>query len=348
MNTSGLRHLLYGYLGFSMLHRQLVATIYLAASFCLMAAALPEGAVAGSKFGPIKNYQLEAQWNFAQTNFKNAIPKVEFPYHDTFVEASRETGIPYSILVALARGESDFQAKASSRLSQAKKDKYGITGCYGVMQICWPGTAQELGLSYDELFVPETNIMAGAAYLRKKLIEFDGNYYLAIAAYNYGGCNVKRQVFQPLRGGRLDCLSDAPLKRRASVMSEGAHGYSQYIYDHLEHVVGYSQIVDDIEPMTATELARASAEIRRHVTPTMNYGDFVKIQLTSFEFYYQAKLEERSITKALHPYFGNEVHLEVFANRNSDRYTLLLQATDEEDLARKKEALCKVTLFCFK
>ncbi len=134
-------------------------------------------------------------------------PTVSFPYEDCFRGASNTYNLPLTLLLAVARGESDFDPKARSDAN-----------AYGLMQIQWPITARHLGVHrLAELYDPCTNVEAGARYLKQLLERYDGSLHLALAAYNYGP-------------GRI------PLKARN--LPPGAKWYSAYIYRHLGYVLG--------------------------------------------------------------------------------------------------------------
>ena len=136
-------------------------------------------------------------------------PLSGFPWETCVRQAAARNDLPLSLLVAVARGESNFDPRAVSSANAR-----------GVMQILWPGTARHLGLvSLDELEDPCTNIDAGARYLRELLDHYDGDLHRALAAYNYGPGRV------PADGGRVP---------------GGAAWYSGYILRHLRYVLGDS------------------------------------------------------------------------------------------------------------
>jgi len=91
-------------------------------------------------------------------------------YRGAFRRASDDTGLPLAMLVAVAQVESRFEPTA---ISDA-----GATGLLQVM----PTTARSLELSADS---PESNVLAGARYLRGLLDRFRSTD-LALAAYNAG------------------------------------------------------------------------------------------------------------------------------------------------------------------
>lgn len=99
-------------------------------------------------------------------------------YDEYFKKAAKKYGVSESLLKAIAKAESNFNANDVSS-----------AGAIGVMQLM-PETAKELGVTdpYD----PEQNIMGGAKCIAQKLKEFNGDVKLALAAYNAGSGAVKR------------------------------------------------------------------------------------------------------------------------------------------------------------
>lgn len=90
-------------------------------------------------------------------------------------KAAHAYALPESLIAAVIRTESSFQAHAVSP-----------KGARGAMQIM-PETQKELGL--EDPYDAEANVMAGSAYLRRQLDRF-GSLDLALAAYNAGPANV--------------------------------------------------------------------------------------------------------------------------------------------------------------
>ncbi len=148
-----------------------------------------------------------AAWRDYLRNDTHLTPSYRFPHANCFRAAAATYGLPETLLLAVARGESDFEPTARSSAN-----------AHGVMQILWPTTANHLGIyRLTELYDPCTNIDAGTRYLKELLHRFDGNLHLALAAYNYG----------PER------IAAAP-----GDIPPGARWYSAYIFRHLNYVLG--------------------------------------------------------------------------------------------------------------
>lgn len=149
--------------------------------------------------------QLERQWrDFAE----QPVPlrkDLSLPYRQCFSASAARYKLPESLLLAVARGESNFEAKARSEAN-----------AYGIMQILWPETARHLGITSLELLLdPCTNIDAGARYLQELRQRYHGDLFKTLAAYNYGP-------------GRIAVESD--------IVPEGAAWYSGYIMNHLQYI----------------------------------------------------------------------------------------------------------------
>lgn len=95
-----------------------------------------------------------------------------------FQEAAELYDVPETLLKAMAKAESNFDADAVSS-----------AGAQGVMQLM-PATARSLGV--EDPFDARSNIMGGAKYIAQKLKRYNGNIDLALAAYNAGEGNVQK------------------------------------------------------------------------------------------------------------------------------------------------------------
>jgi len=175
--------------------------------FLLLSVALFTGVAANATTAPPPgDSTLEQRWrSFSRTGAQSQ-PALEFPYAECFKRAAADHGLPETLLLAVARGESDFDPVARSKAN-----------AYGLMQILWPDTAKYLGVDrLSELLDPCTNVAAGARYLKELLERYQGNLHRALAAYNYGPARI------PAAGGSLP---------------KGAVWYSGYILRHLDYVL---------------------------------------------------------------------------------------------------------------
>jgi soluble lytic murein transglycosylase len=101
-------------------------------------------------------------------------------------QASDTNGIPFYLLKAIIKAESDFNPQAVSK-----------AGAMGLMQIMPENIAD---LRVKDPFDPQENIMAGSIFFKTLYTRFNGQLPLALAAYNAGPGMVDRyQSIPPFR-----------------------------------------------------------------------------------------------------------------------------------------------------
>jgi hypothetical protein len=179
-------------------------------------------------FGSVNSaVEPDTAWKNYLINDTGLEPSYKFPHASCFRAAAATYGIPETLLLAVARGESDFESTARSRAN-----------AHGVMQILWPTTANHLGIyRLTELYDPCTNIDAGARYLQEMLNRFNGNLHLALAAYNYGPERISANI------------EDIP---------SGASWYSAYIFRHLNYVLGDRTLARPVGEHLYSDLGRST------------------------------------------------------------------------------------------
>jgi membrane-bound lytic murein transglycosylase D len=106
-------------------------------------------------------------------------------YKDMISKDLREEGVPQD-LIYLAVAESGFQPQALNAHSGAGGMwQFMPTGAYGLQRNGW----------FDERFDPEKSSKAYAQYMKELYNQF-GDWYLAMAAYDWGPGNVQRAVMR--------------------------------------------------------------------------------------------------------------------------------------------------------
>nr|WP_232372385.1 lytic transglycosylase domain-containing protein [Acuticoccus mangrovi] len=110
-------------------------------------------------------------------------------------------GLDRALVYAIARQESLFNSGAVSPA--------GALGLMQVMPQTAAAMARELGISHSTGRLtsdPAHNATIGAAYLAKRLGQFDGSYILTFAAYNAGAGRVSEWIdrFGDPRDPRVD------------------------------------------------------------------------------------------------------------------------------------------------
>jgi membrane-bound lytic murein transglycosylase D len=106
-------------------------------------------------------------------------------YKDMIARDLREQGVPQD-LIYLAVAESGFQPQAlNARSGAGGMWQFMPTGAYGLTRNGW----------FDERFDPEKSSKAYALYMKTLYNQF-GDWYLAMAAYDWGPGNVQRAVMR--------------------------------------------------------------------------------------------------------------------------------------------------------
>jgi membrane-bound lytic murein transglycosylase D len=106
-------------------------------------------------------------------------------YKDMISQNLREAGVPQD-LIYLAVAESGFQPQAlNARSGAGGMWQFMPTGAYGLARNGW----------FDERFDPQKSSKAYAKYMKTLYDQF-GDWYLAMAAYDWGPGNVQRAVMK--------------------------------------------------------------------------------------------------------------------------------------------------------
>lgn len=207
---------------------------------------------------------LARDWQKAQIRGQAPRDRVLFPHSYCFKRAAARHGVSEALLLAVARGESDFEATAKSRAN-----------AIGVMQIRWPQTAHHLGIyRLAALYDPCRNIDAGARYLKELLNRYRGRTHLALAAYNYGP-------------GRIAV--------NARQIPEGALWYSRYILRHYAYVTGTSVRNTSLK---GASVNGKSAELSTAQT-SIEYREERKLELIRFDRPYRAEAFIKQLRRQL-------------------------------------------------
>jgi soluble lytic murein transglycosylase-like protein len=177
-----------------------VPRIVLALLF-LLAAAASVGAASGQR-PAVTQAPAAAQTVRVAPASHAATPLCPVParWRPAFRAAAEDTRLPASLLVAMAYVESRFRHDARSP-----------QGAVGLLQVL-PSTAAGLRLDPGR---PETNVLAGARFLRQLLDRFRSTD-VALAAYNAGPAAVERAGGAP-SGETLRYVLDVNARWRATV-----------------------------------------------------------------------------------------------------------------------------------
>lgn len=107
-------------------------------------------------------------------------------YSEHVEKYSEEFNVDKNLIYAIIKAESNFNPEAKSSRE--------AVGLMQIMESTAEETAQKLNIKIEDLHNPETNIMLGVKYFADLIDVFNGNYKLAIIAYNAGMGNVQKWI----------------------------------------------------------------------------------------------------------------------------------------------------------
>ncbi|MCG8444053.1 MAG: lytic transglycosylase domain-containing protein [Caulobacterales bacterium] len=152
-----------------------------------------------------------------------------------------------ALLLALIRQESEFYPKAISPV--------GARGMMQLMPSTARSTARSIGRSYRRNWLIDDidyNIEIGSAHLADLLVDFDGSYVLAAAAYNAGSSRARRWIndYGDPRSGAVD-----PIDWVESIPFSETRNYVQRVMENLQ--IYRARLADGAVPITLPQdLAR--------------------------------------------------------------------------------------------
>lgn len=140
------------------------------------------------------------------------------------LENNTKTGIDPYLILSIIKAESNFDPKATSN-KNAK----------GLMQILDTTTGDVLHvINYDslddiDLYDPKCNIEVGINYFNLLVKRYDGNYYLAICAYNAGIGNVDLWIKEGILDENLNTSNiSTPYKETNNYLRKVISNYNMY------------------------------------------------------------------------------------------------------------------------
>ncbi|MGE0526439.1 MAG: transglycosylase SLT domain-containing protein [Bdellovibrionales bacterium] len=127
------------------------------------------------------------------------------PWSDEVKTASLQFGVGEDLIYAIMRQESAFDHRARSGAD-----------AFGLMQIL-PEVASSISskaaIPYsqmEDLYIPQTNVLVGAAHLKDLLDRYGGRFVLAVAAYNANERAIRNWMETRYRGDTLEFIEEIP------------------------------------------------------------------------------------------------------------------------------------------
>jgi len=144
-------------------------------------------------------------------------------YKDVVEQAASIYNVDPNLIYAVIKQESKFNKNAVSK-----------SGAKGLMQIM-DSTAKDMVKNIDsidknsyDIYDAYTNIFIGTKYLSYLISHFDGNYYLAIAAYNAGMGNVDGWIEEGIIKDDGSDIENIPYKETNNYVRKIMRDYKIY------------------------------------------------------------------------------------------------------------------------
>lgn len=144
-------------------------------------------------------------------------------YSEYVYKYSEENGIDPLLTFAIIKAESNFNRNVVS-----------TSGAIGLMQLM-ESTAKEAGAKIGEaisvkeaLYNPEKNIMIGTSYFAHLIERYEGNYLLALAAYNAGIGNVDSWIEEGIIKEDGSDIENIPYKETNNYVRKIVRDYKIY------------------------------------------------------------------------------------------------------------------------
>ncbi len=150
--------------------------------------------------------------------------KIIYPqtYSEYVEKYSEEYEIDSKWIYALIKAESNFN---SNSVSQS-----GAIGLMQLMETTAEEVASDIGMENIDLKDPESNIRLGTKYFTDLISYYEGNYYLAIVAYNAGIGTVAKWINNGIIQEDGSDIENIPYKETNNYIRKVLKNYRTYEY----------------------------------------------------------------------------------------------------------------------
>lgn len=140
-------------------------------------------------------------------------------YKKEIIIYSESNNVEPHLILAVIKTESKF-----------KEDAVSSKNAKGLMQVMDSTAKDVLKASEINLYDPEVNIEIGTKYLSSLIKKYNGNYYLAICAYNAGPGNVDKWINSKIIDGNLSdhINNDIPFSETKNYLNKVINNYNSY------------------------------------------------------------------------------------------------------------------------